>query len=95
MCIRDSTLPITVTDQEREEASKWEMGIVSRYVLPIYQEYYSLPQGAWLKSVEDDSPAQDAGLAEGDILVGIGDITILGDATLRRARAVPYTHLLP
>ncbi|HIU15027.1 MAG TPA: peptidoglycan-binding protein, partial [Candidatus Ventricola intestinavium] len=81
------TLPITVTDQEREEASKWEMGIVSRYVLPIYQEYYGLPQGAWLKSVEDDSPAQDAGLAEGDILVGIGDITILGDATLRRARA--------
>ena len=81
------TLPITVTDQEREEGAKWEMGIVSRYVLPIYQTYYNLPQGAWLKTVEDDSPAQDAGLMEGDIIVGIGDITILGDATLRRARA--------
>ncbi|MEE0297883.1 MAG: PDZ domain-containing protein, partial [Christensenellales bacterium] len=72
---------------EREEAAKWEMGIVARYVLPIYQNYYNLPQGAYLRSVEDGSPAQEAGLQEGDILVGIGDQTILGDMTLRLARA--------
>ncbi|MDO5377504.1 MAG: peptidoglycan-binding protein [Clostridia bacterium] len=81
------TLPITISDTERAEAAKWEMGIVSRYVLPVYQEYYGLPQGAWLKTVEEGSPAQDAGLEPEDIIVGVGDITILGDATLRKARA--------
>ena len=81
------TLPLTITDSEREEAAKWEMGIVARYVLPIYQNYYNLPQGAYLRSVEDGSPAQEAGLQEGDIIVGVGDLTILGDMTLRLARA--------
>ena len=36
---------------------------------------------------EDGSPAQDAGLQEGDIIVGIGGQTILGDRTLRLSRA--------
>ena len=81
------TLPIEISDAEREEAAKWEMGFVTRYVLPAYQAYYALPQGAWIKSVEDGSPAQDAGLEPGDVIAGIGDITILGDATLRKARA--------
>ena len=79
------TLPITVTDEEKAN-SHWEFGIVSRYVLPVYQTYYGLPQGAWLKTVEPFSPADDAGLEAGDIIVGVGDITILGDATLRKAR---------
>ena len=62
------------------------MGVVTRYVLPVYQAHYSLPQGAWVKSVESDSPAELAGLEEGDVIVGIGETTILGDATLRKAR---------
>lgn len=81
------TLPIEVSDSERAEAAKWAMGLVTRYVLPAYQEHYDLPQGAWVKSVEDGSPAQDAGLEPGDVIAGIGDVTILGDATLRKARA--------
>lgn len=81
------TLPIEITDEEREEAKKWEMGVVTRYVLPIYQSHYSLPQGAWISEVEPNSPAEDAGLRRGDIIAGVGDITILGDATLRKARA--------
>lgn len=36
------TLPIAF-DSQREEARKWEMGIVARYVLPVYQDYYNLP----------------------------------------------------
>ena len=82
-----NTLPIVLSDSESEEARKWEMGIVARYVLPIYQDYYDLPQGAYLRSVEDGSPAQEAGLQEGDIIVGIGEQTILGDRTLRLSRA--------
>ncbi len=79
------TLPITITSEEKAN-SRWEMGIVSRYVLPVYQTHYNLPQGAWLKSVVPGSPADDAGLEKGDVIVGIEDITILGDATLRKAR---------
>lgn len=81
------TLPIAISDSQREEARKWEMGIVTRYVLPIYQDYYNLPQGTYLRSVEEGSPAQEAGLQEGDIIVGIGEQTILGDMTLRLSRA--------
>ena len=81
------TLPIAISDSQREEARKWEMGIVARYVLPVYQDYYNLPQGAYLRSVEEGSPAQEAGLQEGDIIVGIGEQTILGDMTLRLTRA--------
>ena len=33
----------------------------------------------------------EAGIEPGDVIVGIGDITILGDATLRKARG----NLLP
>ena len=81
------TLPIAISDSQREEARKWEMGIVTRYVLPVYQDYYNLPQGAYLRSVEEGSPAQEAGLQEGDLIVGIGEQTILGDMTLRLSRA--------
>jgi len=81
------TLPIAISDSQREEARKWEMGIVTRYVLPVYQDYYNLPQGAYLRSVEEGFPAQEAGLQEGDIIVGIGEQTILGDMTLRLSRA--------
>lgn len=81
------TLPIAISDSQREEARKWEMGIVARYVLPVYQDYYNLPQGAYLRSVEEGSPAQEAGLQEGDIIVGIGEQAILGDMTLRLSRA--------
>ena len=37
------TLPIAISDSQREEARKWEMGIVARYVLPVYQDYYNSP----------------------------------------------------
>jgi len=80
-----NTLPITLTREEQAN-SGWEMGVVTRYVLPVCQAHYGLPQGAWVKSVEFDSPAEIAGLTEGDVIVGIGETTILGDATLRKAR---------
>ena len=63
------------------------MGIVTRYVLPVYQQHYNLPQGAWIKTVKPGSPADIAGLVEGDVIAGVEEITILGDATLRKARA--------
>ena len=80
------TLPIEITPEERNFASGWELGAVTHYVWPVYRDYYSLPQGAYVESVSTYSAAEDAGLEPGDIIVGIDNITILGDATLRQAR---------
>ena len=84
------TLPIDISAAELANAG-WDMGVTTHYVLPVYQTYYSLPQGAWVKKVEAFSPMAEAGIEPGDVIVGIGDITILGDATLRKARG----NLLP
>ena len=80
------TLPIEVTPEEQEQAVGWDLGCSTHYILPTWQEHYNLPQGAWVESVAPSSPAEDAGLQAGDVIVGIGDTTILGDATLRKAR---------
>ncbi|MGN0774424.1 MAG: peptidoglycan-binding protein, partial [Candidatus Ventricola sp.] len=79
------TLPIDISAGELANAD-WDMGVTTHYVLPVYQSYYSLPQGAWVKKVEEFSPMAEAGIEPGDVIVGIGDVTILGDATLRKAR---------
>ena len=79
------TLPVTLTAQETANAG-WSLGATTRYVLPVYQAHYALPQGAWIKAIEPGTPAADAGLEAGDVIVGIGEVTILGDATLRKAR---------
>ena len=79
------TLPVTLTAQETANAG-WSLGVTTRYVLPVYQAHYGLPQGAWIKAIESGTPAADAGLEAGDVIVGIGEVTILGDATLRKAR---------
>ena len=46
----------------------------------LVEEYYRL-------TGEQTQITLSAGLMEGDIIVGVGDITILGDRTLRKARA--------
>lgn len=79
------TLPVSISDAELANAD-WELGVTTHYVLPVYQAQYQLPQGAWVKAVDDASPMADAGIQPGDVIVGIGDVTILGDATLRKAR---------
>ena len=84
------TLPIDISAAELANAN-WDMGVTTHYVLPVYQTYYSLPQGAWVRKVEAFSPMAEAGIEPGDVIVGIGDVTILGDATLRKARG----NLLP
>ena len=79
------TLPVTLEWSESANAN-WELGVTTHYVLPVYQAQYGLPQGAWIETIKDGMPAADAGLQAGDVIVGIGDVTILGDATLRKAR---------
>ena len=81
-----NTMPIAITDEEEMTSRQWSLGMETHYILPVYQQYYSVPQGALVESVSQDSPAEEAGLEPGDIIIGINDITILGDATLKKAR---------
>ena len=80
------TLPLDLTLEENNFAGGWDFGMTTHYVYPIYQRYYGLPQGAYIESITPNSPAEDAGLEPGDIVLGINNLTILGDATLRKAR---------
>ncbi|MBR1711439.1 MAG: SH3 domain-containing protein [Clostridia bacterium] len=80
------TLPVELTTTESAFAGGWDLGVKSHYIYPVYQTFYGLPQGAYIESVIPGSPADDAGLEEGDVLIGIGNLAILGDATIRKAR---------
>ena len=58
------TLPIAISDSQREEARKWEMGMRQRYVLPVYQDLQPAP-GAYLRSVEEGSPRRKRAFRRG------------------------------
>ncbi len=64
--------------------------IDSRYT-SVYAEYYSMPEGAYVFSVESDSCAEDCGLAAGDIITKLGDDEIKSltdlDSALRHYHA--------
>jgi len=52
------------------------LGITVRDLDASTAELYSLPLGAYVLSVETGSCANEAGLVSGDIITGIGDITV-------------------
>lgn len=52
------------------------IGIRCENVPEAYQRYYRLPAGAFITAVEENSAAQKAGLAAGDILLSIQDIRV-------------------
>lgn len=47
------------------------LGISGEDVTEIYAQFYNIPQGFIIRSVEDDSAAQKAGLKVGDVVIGI------------------------
>lgn len=51
----------------------------------MYSQYYGMPIGAYVASVEDGSCAQKAGLQSGDIITAIGDDTVESYDDLRSA----------
>ena len=85
--MRIHTLPIQVSLSQQQEAAKWSLGGETHYILPCWQEHYSLPQGSYILSLEEEGVLQDAGLQVGDVIVGIGEEPILGTSTLRKAKA--------
>ncbi len=54
------------------------LGITGEDVTSFYQFYYGLPYGVYITYVEEGSPAAQAGLRAGDVLVGINNARISG-----------------
>lgn len=55
-----------------------KLGISGSDISSFYSEYYGIPQGFQVESVEEGSAAQEAGIKVGDIVVGIEGKLITG-----------------
>ena len=51
----------------------------------MYSQYYNMPIGAFVKSVEPGSCAESAGIQAGDIITKLGDAEITGYSDLKQA----------
>ena len=51
----------------------------------MYSQYYNMPIGAFVKSVESGSCAESAGIQAGDIITRLGDVEITGYSDLKQA----------
>ena len=51
----------------------------------MYSQYYNMPIGAFVKSVESGSCAENAGIQAGDIITRLGDAEITGYSDLKQA----------
>ena len=51
----------------------------------MYSQYYNMPIGAFIKSVEPGSCADNAGIQSGDIITKLGDVEITGYSDLKQA----------
>lgn len=51
----------------------------------MYSQYYNMPIGAFVKSVESGSCAESAGIQAGDIITKLGDVEITGYSDLKQA----------
>ncbi len=62
------------TEEEQAAAYSWSFGINYAYLPAVYRNYYGVPEGVFIHTVIIDSPAADAGLQEGDILISLGNV---------------------
>lgn len=50
---------------------KPQIGISCVDVDELYSRYYNIPQGIWVREVEEESAAEKAGIKVGDVIIGI------------------------
>lgn len=65
---------------------KASMGITVRTVTSAAAEYYNLPAGAYVLSVQPGSCAEKAGLKVGDVITKLGDTAVTSADTLKTAK---------
>lgn len=52
------------------------LGIIGQDITEDLSENTDIPKGIYINSVEEDSPAMQAGIQNGDVIIGIGDTNI-------------------
>lgn len=59
------------------------IGIMGDTVKPAYQTHFHLPEGLFITHVAAQSTAHRQGIQEGDVLISLDDVSIIGENSLR------------
>ena len=73
---------ITQLIQQGYVSGRSHLGFSGEPISALYQYYYRLPSGMYIRSVEQDSNAEAQGLEVGDILVSLDGKTVTSDEEL-------------
>ena len=65
------------------------LGVTGESYSPFYQRFYHVPPGLYITQVDAGSPAEEAGLIPGDILVKLDDS---GVSTMEELNSLLYAH---
>lgn len=63
------------------------LGLSGETITELYSQYYGVPQGFIVRSVEEGSAADKAGIQVGDIVIGINDTTISSISEFNKIKA--------
>ena len=69
-------------DAEALAGSK-TVGIQGDTVTPVYQKHFQLPEGLFITRVAENSSADLMGIEEGDVLLSLDGVSIIGENSLR------------
>ena len=70
------------TSEQDKQASRFDLGISTEHVYAYESDYYGVPVGMYLNSVEPSSIAANAGLQAGDVITAIAGIPLEFDEAL-------------
>lgn len=70
------------TSEQDKQASRFDLGISTEHVYAYESDYYGVPVGMYLNSVEPSSIAANAGLQAGDVITAIAGIPLDFDEAL-------------
>ena len=79
---------VDITDQliTYKKVKRPHIGISGQSVPESYTKYYNIPQGVLIKSIENDGPAKDSELKEGDIITKINDTIVTSMTELNNVK---------
>lgn len=63
------------------------LGLTGETITELWSQYYGVPQGFIVRSVEEGSAADKAGIQVGDIIIGINDTTITSISEFNKIKA--------
>lgn len=70
------------TSEQDKQAARFDLGISTEHVYAYESDYYGVPVGMYLNSVEPSSIAANAGLQAGDVITAIAGIPLDFDEAL-------------